>query len=45
MMACNIADGDQIVDLLLSKEADVNAKSKYNSFPRSAKSGRLFIHV
>ena len=27
MMACNIAEGDQIVDLLLSKEADVNTKS------------------
>ena len=29
-MACNITDGDQIVDLLLSKEADVNTKSRYS---------------
>ena len=28
MMACNIADGDPVVDLLLSKEADVNTKSE-----------------
>ena len=33
MMACNIAEGDHIVDLLLSKEADVNMKSTKPGFP------------
>ena len=28
MIASSLAEGDELVDLLLSKEADVNAKSK-----------------
>lgn len=30
MIACSIPDGDDLVDLLLSRGADVNAKSKHS---------------
>lgn len=32
MIAASIREGDDLVDTLLSKEADVNAKSKFSLF-------------
>lgn len=30
MIAASLREGDDLVDMLLSKEADVNAKSRYS---------------
>lgn len=44
MIAASLREGDDLVDALLSKEADVNAKSRYSLWKQSTKSsgeGRL----
>ena len=33
MIAASLREGDDLVDMLLSKEADVNAKSRFSTVP------------
>ena len=33
MIAASLREGDDLVDMLLGKEADVNAKSRFSTLP------------